>query len=271
MAAPRNSSRTFYRRGPEHRFGEIINFADIRKRYDFRSIEIGRWVTRDENEQAAAHFYDALGDLMTILNGPEALISLRGTLAFQYGIGGRPGVAAHYTPATRCFSLAKNAGPGSIAHEWFHALDHYLADKCFDDAPKGMFASKAWLHDAIPVPHPLNDCLFGCFKAIMLDPSGEGPSELCRASVAMDKQLNSLYYSLPEEMCARAFEAFVQDQPICNHFLVKGSRSSKEARLGLFPQGEQRLQINCAFRAYFDRLGAALRRVVGNGSAIANT
>jgi hypothetical protein len=105
----------------------------------------------------------------------------------------------------------------------------------------------------------------------MLDPSGEGPSELCRASVAMDRELNSLYYSRPEEMCARAFEAFVQDQPIRNHFLVKGTCSSKEARLGLFPQGEQRLQINCAFRAYFDRLGAALRRVVGNGSAIANT
>src|SRR5690554_1279610 len=111
MAVPRNPNRSFYRRGPEHRFGEIINFAEIRKRYDSRSIEIGRWVTRDENEQAAAHFYDALGDLMAILNGPEQLISLRGTLAFQYGIGGRPGVAAHYTPATRCFALAKRAVP----------------------------------------------------------------------------------------------------------------------------------------------------------------
>lgn len=141
MSASRSAQRTFYRRGPEHRFGEIISFAEVRKRYDFRSIEIGRWVTRDENEHAAACFYDALGDLMTILNGPEMLISLRGTLAFQYGTGGRPGVAAHYTPATRCFSLAKNAGPGSIAHEWFHALDHYLADKCFSDAPSGMFAS----------------------------------------------------------------------------------------------------------------------------------
>lgn len=271
MTVASDFDSTGYRRGPEHRFGEIISFADVRKRYDFRSIEVGRWVTRDENERAAARFYDALGDLMAILEGPEMLISLRGTLAFQYGIGGRPGVAAHYTPATRCFSLAKNAGPGSIAHEWFHALDHYLADKCFGDAPKGMFASKAWLHDATPVPHPLNDCLFACFKAIMLDPSGEGPSELCRASMAMDRELNSLYYSLPEEMCARAFEAFVQDQPIRNHFLVKGTCSSKEARLGLFPQGEQRQRVHQAFRAYFDRLGAALRRVVGNGSAIANT
>jgi hypothetical protein len=260
MAVPRNSNRSFYRRGPEHRFGEIINFAEIRKRYDFRSIEIGRWVTRDENEQAAAHFYDALGDLMAILSGPEQLISLRGTLAFQYGIGGRPGVAAHYTPATRCFSLAKNAGPGSIAHEWFHALDHYLADKCFSDAPKGVFASRAWLHDAMPVPHPLNDRLFACFRTIMLDPSGDGPSELCRASMAMDKRLNSLYFSLPEEMCARAFESFVQDQPITNHFLVKGTRSSEEARLGLFPQGEQRQSVHQAFRDYFDLLGVALRR-----------
>jgi hypothetical protein len=77
----------------------------------------------------------------------------------------------------------------------------------------------------------------------------------------MDRELNSLYYSRPEEMCARAFEAFVQDQPICNHFLVKGTRSSKEAKLGLFPQGEQRQRVHQAFRDYFDLLGAGLKRL----------
>lgn len=253
-----NSS--YYRRGPEHRYGEIVDFVSIRKLYDFRSVEIGRWVTRNENEEAAALFYDALADLMTILNGTESLISLRGTLAFQYGIGGRPGVAAHYQPATRCFSLAKNAGPGSIAHEWFHALDHYLADKCFSDAPKKMFASSLWLHDATPVVHSLNDLLFKCFKAIFLDETGLEPSELFMASKKVDQQSGVLYWSLPEEMAARAFESYVQDHAICNHFLVKGTKSSKEAQLGLYPQGEQRAIINTAFQEYFRYLGNSLRK-----------
>ncbi len=250
----------FYRRGPDHRCGELVNFVTLRKRFNFRSIEIGRWVKPAESEQAAVHFYDALCDLMLILNADEEVVSLRGCLAFQYGIGGRPGVAAHYQPATRCFSLAKNAGPGSIAHEWFHALDHYLADKCFSDAPRGVFASSAWLHDCTPIPHPLNDSLYACFKAIFLDSTGTQPSLLFKASSTLDKQLNSVYWSLPEEIAARAFEAYVQDHVICNHFLVKGTKASKEAEMGLFPQGEQREQINHAFAEYFQRLGRAVRR-----------
>jgi len=252
--------KSYYRRGPEHRYGEIVDFLSIRKLYDFRSVEVGRWVTRAENEEAAAHFYDALADLMTILNGTEALISLRGTLAFQYGIGGRPGVSAHYHLSTRCFSLAKNAGPGSIAHEWFHALDHYLADKCFSDVPIKMFASRAWLHDATPVPHPLNDRLFKCFETIFLDEKGRDSSQLFQSSKQVDSAQGTLYWSLPEEMAARAFEAFVQDHAICNHFLVKGTKSSEEAQLGLYPQGDERGRMNAAFADYFFHLGHALRK-----------
>lgn len=43
-----------------------------------------------------------------------------------------------------------------------------------------------------------------------------------------------------------------------NHFLVKGSRYSEEAKLGLYPEGEQRLAINDAFTEYFKLLGAYL-------------
>ncbi|GHA21862.1 hypothetical protein UN63_01240 [Oceanisphaera arctica] len=250
----------FYRNGPDHGAGEHIDFVHIRRRFDFCSIEIGRWVTRPERERAAGLFFDALCDLMLILQGPEPLISLRGTLSLQYGIGGRPGVSAHYNPATRCFSLAKNAGPGSIAHEWFHAFDHYMADKAIAGAARGAFASRAWLNDAATLSHPLNDLLFDCFNTILLDDSGEQPSPLFKASAAADQSLNCFYYSQPEELCARAFEAFVQDAAIKNGFLVKGTKATKEAELGLYPQGGQRARINAAFGRYFRTLGAALQR-----------
>jgi len=237
-----------------------VSFADVRRRFDFRSVRIGRWVTDAERDRASGLFYDALVDLMTILNGPELLISLRGNLSLQYGIGGRPGVAAHYDPAERCFSLAKNAGPGSIAHEWFHALDHYLADKVFSDTGRGVFASAAWIADeATPIPHPLNDALFGCFRAIMLSHDGTQPSELVNASVKMDRSLQTLYFSKPEELCARAFEAFVQDAGIRNNFLVSGTKATAEAEQGLYPKGEQRMHINHAFKEYFNTLGRALK------------
>jgi len=236
-----------------------ITFVDVRKRFDFRSISIGRWVSPAERDKSATQFYQALADLQQALNCPDFVISLRGTLSFQYGIGGRPGVAAHYDPSSCCFSLAKNAGPGSIAHEWFHALDHYLADKVFSDASSGMFASTAWLSEATPIPHTLNDRLYQCFKAIALSIEGDKASEMFLASVQVDRKLRTQYYAKPEELCARAFEAYVDDK-VNNTFLVGNTRNSEEAKYGLYPKGIQRERINSAFDDYFHSLAQALAR-----------
>jgi len=253
-------SREFYRRGPRHQLGEAATFLSIRKRFQFRSIQIGRWVSESEKQHSAPLFYDALCDLMIILGGNESLISLRGSLALQYGCGGQPGVSAHYEMATRSFALAKNAGPGSIAHEWFHAFDHYICDKLFLDAGQESFASCAWLKDHDCIKHPINQALQDCYQTILLNEAGTEPSDYFKRSHIMDKQTGSFYFSQPEELCARAFEAFVQDASIKNNFLVKGTKQSEEAKLGLYPQGEHREKIARVFTAYFSRLGASLKR-----------
>jgi len=235
-----------------------VNFVAIRRQFNFRGIEMGRWVTPAERDRAAVNFYQALCDLMSALQGPEPLISLRGTLGLQYGKGGRPGVAAHYVPTTRQLSLAKNAGAGSLAHEWFHAFDHYIGEKMFATAGNMAFASSHWLENHIMHPHRLNTLLADCFKATMLSESGSEPSELFRCSQLVDEKLKVFYYAKPEEMCARAFEAFIEDVQPKSAFLVKGSRYSDEAKLGLYPRAEQRQRINSAFQTYFFTLGRAL-------------
>jgi hypothetical protein len=203
---------------------------------------------------------------MSVLQGPELLISLRGTLGLQYGKGGRPGVAAHYVPATRQLSLAKNAGAGSLAHEWFHAFDHYMGEKMFQHVSPSHFASASWLNSSQiqlsrnKEPHPLSLLLAECFRVIMLSEEGEEPSDMFHASRLADQKLKILYYTKPEEMSARAFEAFVEDTKPNSSFLVKGSRYSEEAKMGLYPQGEQRQRINQAFGNYFSLLGRALMR-----------
>ena len=239
-----------------------VSFVTVRRRFDFRSIEVGRWVTPQERGRAAGRFYQALCDLMTILRGPEPLISLRSTLGLQYGIGGRLGVAAHYIPATRQLALAKNAGAGSLAHEWFHAFDHYMGGKAYRNAgPFGFaFASSAWLNSVSSKPHPLNERLGACFQAIMLTEDGTAPSTLFRASLMADQHLRTVYYTKPEELCARAFEAFIEDSQPRNRFLVNGTVHSHEAKAGLYPQGEHRQRINDAFQYFFAALGAALYR-----------
>ena len=105
----------------------------------------------------------------------------------------------------------------------------------------------------------MNDHLQACFKAVLLDEEGAEPSELFRCSIKADKAAGIQYFSLPEELCARAFEAFVQDADVKNAFLVSGTRESEEAKLGLYPVGAQRERVNRAFQGYYSALGQALR------------
>lgn len=238
------------------------SFIEVRRRFNFRSIEIGRWVTRTERDRAADQFYHALCDLMHTLRVPEVAISLRGQLGLQYGIGGRPGVAAHYIPATRQLALAKNAGAGSLAHEWFHAFDHYLGDKAYHaqaSTSRYVFASAAYFGEASPTQHRLNDLLQQCLQTILRSPNNKD-NALLAASRRADEKHGLRYYAQPEELCARAFEAFVEDCGPNNRFLVRGTRCSEDAKAGLYPQGEHRQRINDAFSSYFQCLGTALNR-----------
>ncbi|WP_432695623.1 LPD1 domain-containing protein [Marinobacterium sp. YM272] len=123
-----------------------------------------------------------------------------------------------------------------------------------------MFGSRAWLRDEAEVEHPLNKLLFDCYRVIMLSADGSSPSDLVKRSMAADRERGVLYYSLPEEVCARAFEAWVQDARIKNHFLVKGTKESPEAKAGLYPLPAERIAIGRAFSYYFATLGKALNR-----------
>ncbi|WP_273286457.1 MULTISPECIES: CLCA_X family protein [Reinekea] len=257
----------FYRNGQDHRGGWLVSFADVHQSFGFNGVRIGRWVTAEEKAVSAPLFYDALADLMSILAAPAILISLRGTLSLEYGTGGQWGVAAHYTPAMRAFALAKNAGPGSIAHEWFHAFDHYIAGKSIIDPAPLDFASSAWTNQRPTIDHPLNQLLFACFEKIFYQPDSRVASPLLLAAQQADRRAGRRYYSLPAEMCARAFEAFVQDAAIKNTYLVKGTRQSAEAELGLYPKATQRSEVNRAFARYFSTLGALLHKSPQGSSA----
>ena len=251
--------REFYRNGESHRGGADVTFQDILKLFGFRTIEIGRWVTPTEQQIAANLFFDALYDLCDILQVPEQVISLRGRLGIAFGKGGRQGVCAHYTPIKHEISLAKNAGAGSLAHEWFHAFDHYIGTKMFCNISPSTFASEAYLHHQIGYPHQLNEQLSDCFTHIMLDSSGTKPSDYFYRSKALDQNHQIIYFAKPEELCARAFESFIQDHPIKNAFLVQGTKQSTTALQGAYPIKSHRTKVNELFAIYFSHLGHSMR------------
>jgi hypothetical protein len=252
--------RPYFRNGPNHRAGADVSFADIVKIFDFQRIKIGRWVTASEQQLAANLFFDAFCDLQLLLQVPAQVISLSGTLALSFGIGGRPGSCAFYQPSGRLLALAKNAGGGSLAHEWFHAFDHYIADKMFESTgAKGSFASKLWLEQRELRPHGLNMLLDKAFRLLYLDSSAQQQSEFFKICRDYDQKASQLYYAMPEEMAARAFEQMLQQQPLQNSFLVSGCLTGPAAKAGLYPKAELSRNLAQCWLEYFLTLGQLLQ------------
>jgi len=115
--------------GPDVRNGRNVTGDDFMKDFGFRAVEFGQWVASDERQRIVNHAYDALHDLARALNIPPKAVSLDGRLAIAFGSRGMGGfAAAHYEPARFVMNMTKITGAGSLAHEWTHALDHYLGD-----------------------------------------------------------------------------------------------------------------------------------------------
>lgn len=252
--------RPFYRNGESHRAGADVSFKDIVKIFNFRRAQIGKWVTKEEQQLAANLFFDAFCDLMDILQVPEQVISLNGTLSLAFGVGGSKYSSAHYSPELRELALAKNAGGGALAHEWFHAFDHYISNKMYTSSARLGFASEYWLNDRSIIQHPLNLVLSSCFHTIFLSEDGKEPHQYVMQSASADKALKLFYYAQPQEMAARAFEAIIQDNSIKNNFLVSGTKQSSEAKLGIYPCEQHRSAVNMQFMKYFRLLGKAVKQ-----------
>ncbi len=255
--------RNQYRReGPDYRCGEQVSFHDIKEVFGLNHIRLRSWVEEEEKHKAANLIFDAFADLAFMLQLPPKAMGLRQTLNLAFGTGGQMGVQAHYMPAQRELALAKNAGAGALAHEFWHAFDHYIATKAFEIPSTGIaFASHCWLAEHTPVVHPLNDRLMQLFACVLLSGDGQDSHEYVRRAVALDRQQGRQYFSKPTEMMARAFEACIESHPeICNPYLVNETLDSPLAKAGGYPSLDHRKGIYRQLLAYFGPLGDALGR-----------
>lgn len=101
----------------------------IQKTFNFRGGEFGNYESASDRVTNIERSYDALCALAETLNISVKDIPFNGRLAIAYGARGRGGknaALAHYEPEKKVINLTKLKGAGSLAHEWMHALDHYL-------------------------------------------------------------------------------------------------------------------------------------------------
>ena len=101
---------------------------DFMETFGFRGVEFGEWNNAAERQHILNQAFDALLDMAEVLNLPPKAISLNGDLALGFGSrgSGLSGARAHYERNYGAINLTKIKGAGSLAHEWWHAVDHYL-------------------------------------------------------------------------------------------------------------------------------------------------
>ncbi len=116
--------------GGDHRAGRDATPDMFLDTFGFRGVEFGNWVAQGQNNKERQGMlnasYDALMDLASVVGVPPKALALNGTLGLGLGSRGHGWASAHFEPDTLVINLTKTRGAGTLAHEWFHALDNYF-------------------------------------------------------------------------------------------------------------------------------------------------
>ncbi|EEP1514208.1 hypothetical protein HAZ28_004761 [Salmonella enterica] len=222
------------RKGPGRREGDVTpeKFSGA---FGFRGVQFGNYVEGPRRQSDLNRAYDSLMDMADVLKVPARALSLNGRLGLAFGArgkGGKNAAAAHYEPGQVAINLTKGNGAGSLAHEWFHALDNWLGQhdvaKDSDVGSGGEYMTerhrKVRQRDGntyVTIEHPVRQEVYDAFKGVM---KAIKESSLPERSLRLDDVRSKPYWSTDTEMAARAFERYVQDKAkaagVENDFLV---------------------------------------------------
>jgi len=200
------------RTGKDHRGGRDIDAVEFVETFGFRGVEFGNYVEQTKRQEDLNDAYDGFMDLVEILDIPPAAVSLNGKLGMAFGARGRGAAgrlvaAAHFEPTFVVINLTKRSGAGSLAHEWWHALDNYFGRQHsnVDDAFLSTDAGQSRFIHQQNVRGVVVDAYKEVRKAIK-------QSGMADRSAVLDGRRSSPYYSTTIELTARAFERFVIDK-----------------------------------------------------------
>ncbi|WP_028393907.1 LPD1 domain-containing protein [Bacillus cihuensis] len=121
---------------PDRFGGKIIKIEspeELINHFNFKAVEFGHYLDDEKGREHLFRSAEAFTDLIALLKIPSHSISLGGELSISFGSRGRGSANGHYEPANKVINLTKERGSlGILAHEFFHALDHYLYNYSYD-------------------------------------------------------------------------------------------------------------------------------------------
>ena len=237
------------REGRDYRDGKDIPAEEFRTTFGFRGVEFGNWMTQEDRRKALNECYDALMDLAAVCKVSPQALSLGGTLGMAFGARGGGRFSAHYEPGKLVINLTKTKGAGSLAHEWFHALDNYFAKmgsegldvyatageglfpegissigKRYYDRKSGQMLTEEEYNERMN-SHEVRREMANAWKSLM---ETLKKSDYYKRSAAYAGLHNSKYWARPTELGARAFSTWVENelskQGASNDYLANNPR-----------------------------------------------
>ena len=197
--------------GTDYRNGKNVTPEMFTETFGFRGVQFGNYVENDRRIQDLNEAYDALMDLANVLNIPAKAISLNGELGMAFGARGSGKYAAHYEPGQIVINITKTRGAGSLAHEWFHAVDNYFerARGNKHDFITDSAGGKIYRHGKKETDSKLRIEVLQAFAD--LNKAIEGTT-LYRRSKKLDATRSKPYWGTTIEINARAFEWYVKNR-----------------------------------------------------------
>lgn len=233
-----------------------VTSTQFSEAFGFRGVEFGNWVEQDRRQSDLNNAYESLHDLAEAIGVPPNALSLNGELGLAFGARGKGGprsAAAHYESGKVVINLTKRDGAGSLAHEWFHALDNYFSRE--RGLPSDFITER---------PYSLvNDTtrkeVVKAFKDVTNAIKNSG---MVARSTELDGRRSKRYWSTNLELSARAFESYIisklSQSGVTNDYLAnvvnENAWNALDEGTYPYPTAAELKPIHAAFDALFDTI-----------------
>lgn len=229
---------------------ESVSADTLMQTFGFRGIQFGVYITQKERQSFVDNTFHSMSLLASYLNVPLRWIG-GGRLALAFGARGHGYAAAHYERDLRVINLTRFNGPACLAHEIFHSIDARLYDSIIggdDLVSESIDALSVQYLDIDTKTRTRLDAFMRIVKACTQGSDFSRGAKRITAQKGVEK-----YWCKPCELCARAFEAFIQDKMISDgvpeQWLAHGTLDSDYDKplMHPYPVGEDRKRINAVF------------------------
>lgn len=208
--------------GKDYRNGKNVDAKQFTDTFGFRGVQFGNWVNNDRRQQDLNNAYDGLMDLAEVLGLPPKALALNGELGLAFGARGTGGIdaaSAHYESQGAVINLTKTNGAGSLAHEWWHAVDNYFGkqegrggEKFITDAGARPLKVRdgSSFRSATDADYQVRREVFDAWQGVTKAIREE--TQMAKRAGIKDKTRSKDYWSTVSELTARTFERYVIDK-----------------------------------------------------------